>query len=587
MGFRNVSGVVAVIISGMLACAAGASTIGEESSEVLNFCLLDHRGQAHELRRMEGKAVVLFFTGNGCPVVRQNIRKVRAVKEKFGQRGVNVFLVNSSPGDDRKSIREEARQLGAYFLPVLKDDTQGVAHHLNVRRTAEVIAISTTDWKIFYRGAIDDQMVEGAQKPKPTAHYLVDALEEFLAGKPISKSSTVARGCVIHFEAAESEPSYAKDVAPILERKCVNCHSAGNIGSWSMSGHKKVKSMSSMIEEVILARRMPPWDADPYYGRFSNDAALTVAESQTLLRWIEKGAPRGDDPDPLETKREVAAEWPLGTPDIVLKLAEVQNIPATGVLDYRHLKVLANNPEEAWVGALWVRPGNRKVVHHVIARLKEGGFKDHYGQDEMYVGWAPGTTQGWLPKGTGKYLPRMAKFDIEMHYTTCGTEQTDDTEIGLYLLKEKPSTRFESVPIVSTDFEIPPGVANHEVSSMYCFRNDAVLHSLTPHMHLRGRWMKFEMLTPDGKRQTLCSVPRYDFNWQQTYALTEPIRIRAGTWILLTGGYDNSVRNPANPDPTKAIHWGEQSWDEMFLGWCNVAWTPENSFTALDSARNP
>ena len=528
---------------------------------------------------MDGKVVVLFFTGNGCPVVRQNIRKVRALKEKYGPQGVNVLLVNSNPADDRKSIRKEARELRAWFLPVLKDDTQGVARHLKVRRTAEVIAISTGDWKVIYRGAIDDQMVEGAQKPKPTAHYLVDALDEFLGGKSVSKPTTVARGCVIHFEMAEKEPSYATEIAPVLQQKCVHCHSPGNIGSWSMSNHKKVKSMSAMIEEVILARRMPPWDADPAVGHFSNDSALTVAEAQTVLRWIELGAPRGEGADPLEAQRAAApTDWPLGQPDIVLKLPAVQKIPATGVLDYRHVEVHADNAVEGWVGAVWVRPGNKKVVHHVIARLKEGGFRDHYGDQEMYVGWAPGTTQGWLPKGTGKYLPKNARFDFELHYTTCGTEETDQTEIGLYLHKEKPAARYESVPIANPDFEIPPGVANHDVSAMYCFPKDATLHSLTPHMHLRGRWMKFEMLTPDGKRQTLCSVPRYDFNWQQTYVLREPIQIRAGTWILLSGGYDNSPRNPANPDPKRSISWGQQSWDEMFLGWCNVAWSKDNSF---------
>jgi peroxiredoxin len=578
MGFRSIRGALAVSLLFIACSFAGAST-PPSAEEVLNFCLIDHRGTAHELRRMDGKAVVLFFTGNGCPIVRQNIRKVRALKEKFGPRGVNVLLVNANSADDRKSSRKEARELGAFFLPVLKDDTQGVARHLKVRRTAEVIAISTADWKIFYRGAIDDQLVEGAQKPQPTEHYLVDALEEFLAGKPVSKPSTVTRGCVIHFEGEELEPSYARDVAPILQAKCVNCHSPGNIGSWSMSNHKKVKSMSSMIEEVILARRMPPWDADSYHGKFSNSSALSVTEAQTLLRWIEKGAPRSEGADPLEAQRVAASgDWPLGAPDIIVKLPQAEKIPPTGVLDYRHIEVLANNSEEAWVGALWVRPGNRKVVHHVIARLKEGGFKDHYGEDEMYVGWAPGTTQGWLPKGTGKHLPKNARFDFEMHYTTCGTEETDQTELGIYLLKEKPPVRYESVPIASADFEIPPGAANHEVSAMYCFPKDATLHSLTPHMHLRGRWMRFEMLTPDGKRQVLCSVPRYDFNWQQTYVLSEPIAIRAGTWILLTGGYDNSARNPANPNPAKSIRWGQQSWDEMFLGWCNVAWSKENSF---------
>lgn len=567
-----------------VAASLHASSRIEGPEEVLNFTLLDHHGRAHELRRVQGKAVVLFFTANGCPVVRQSIPKLRDLREKFGPRGVQVFLVNSSSGDDRRSIRREARELRAWFIPVLKDDTQGVARHLKVRRTGEVIALSTADWKVFYRGAIDDQMVEGAQKPQASVHYLQTALEEFLAGKAISTASTVARGCVIHFDGAakwsDREVSYEKEVAPILQRKCVHCHTPGNIGSWNMSGYRKVKSMAGMMEEVILARRMPPWDADPHVGQFSNDSSLSVAEAQTLLRWIEQGAPRGEGADPLESDKGVekaSSDWPLGKPDIVLRLPQPQKIPATGVLDYRHIEVRAENIEGGWVGATWVRPGNRKVVHHVIARLKEGGFQDHYGEEEMYVGWAPGTTQGWLPKGTGKHLPASARFDLEMHYTTCGTEETDQTEIGLYLLKEKPATRYESVPIANADFEIPPGVPNHEVSAMYCIPKNAILHSLTPHMHLRGRWMKFELLTPDGKRQTLCSVPRYDFNWQQTYVLNQPIPIRAGTWVLLTGGFDNSARNPANPDPSKAIHWGRQSWDEMFLGWCNVAWEPDES----------
>jgi hypothetical protein len=239
------------------------------------------------------------------------------------------------------------------------------------------------------------------------------------------------------------------------------------------------------------------------------------------------------------------------------------------------VEVVATNAEAGWVGATWVRPGNRKVLHHVIARVKEGGVKDHTGNNEMYVGWAPGTTQGWMPEQTGKFLPKNARFDFELHYTTCGTEETDNTEIGLYLLKQKPVSRFESVPVFNTEFKIPPRAGDVEVNGMYCFTKSAVLHSLTPHMHLRGRWMKFELLTPDGERKVLCSVPRYDFNWQQTYSLLQPLRIPAGSWVLLTGGFDNSVQNPANPDPNKEIHWGEQSWDEMFLGWYNVAWDPE------------
>lgn len=572
--------VVGLILLGLAwPATAGDQTIpGPE--QVLNFRLLDHRGQAHELRRIDGKAVVLFFTANGCPVVRQNIHKLKALQEAFGGKGVRFFLVNANAGDDRKSIRKEALELGAWHLPVLKDDTQGVARHLRVQRTAEAVAISTKDWTIFYRGAIDDQLVEGAQKPKAEEHYLRAALDAFLNGSPVSKSTTLARGCVIHYDAVakwkDREVSYADDIAPLLQAKCVNCHSKGNIGSWSMTGYSRVKGMASMIEETVLTRRMPPWDADPEVGRFANNGGLSTDEAKMLLRWIDQGAPRGEGPDPLDDLK-VAPEpaWPLGKPDIILKLSKPEVVPATGVLDYRHIEVQANNEREGWVGATWIRPGNRRVVHHVIARLKEAGRARPSDQLNFYCGWAPGTTQGWYPRGSGKFLPKQARFDLELHYTTCGAEQTDDTQIGLYLLPDEPEARFESVPVVNLDFEIAAGSASTEVTATRFLEQTATLHSLTPHMHLRGRWMRFDVLLPDGRRETLASVPHYDFNWQHSYVLAEPRTLPAGTWLLLSGGYDNSPLNPSNPDPARIIHWGEQSWDEMFLGWYNVTAAPE------------
>ncbi len=545
-------------------------------AEISNFALLDQRGRMFELRRSNANAVVLFFTMNGCPVARQSASKLDALRDRYAERGVEVFMINSSTGDDRSSINKEMRELKTPYLPVLKDDTQGVARHLGARRTGEAVAISTKDWTVFYRGAIDDQMVEGAQKPAPTEKYLETALEAFLAGKPIATAKTVARGCVLTFDGGEGPDaapvSYAKEVAPILEKNCVSCHSPGNIGSWSMNGHRKIKSMAAMIEEVILSRRMPPWDADPAVGKFRNDTSLKVADAQTLLRWVHQGAPRGEGDDPLAQARPQApAEWPLGQPDIVLRLPKPQQIPATGVLAYRHIEVPAGNPTEAWVGAVWVRPGNLKVVHHVLARIK-GGPKDHLGDNAMFVGWAPGAILGPFPANSGKLLPANAKFDIEMHYTTNGTPQTDQTEIGLYLLKEKPALRYESVPVINTSFEIRPGDPSAAVQAMYGFKQAATLHSVTPHMHLRGRTMKFETLYPEGRREVIASLPRYDFNWQLTYQLAQPKKIPAGTWAVLSGTFDNSSRNPANPDPKKTVRWGDQSFDEMFLGWYNVTW---------------
>ncbi len=557
-------------------------------AEISNFALSDPRGRLFELRRSNAQAVVLFFTMNGCPVARQSASKLNALRDRYAERGVEVLMVNSSTGDDRASIVKEMRELRTPFLPVLKDDTQGVARHLGAKRTGEAIAISTKDWSVFYRGAIDDQMVEGAQKPEATEKYLELALNAFLAGQPIATAKTVARGCVLTFDGGEGPDaapvSYAKDVAPILEKNCVSCHSAGNIGSWSMNGHRKIKSMAAMIEEVIISRRMPPWDADPAIGKFRNDTSLKVADAQTLLRWVQQGAPRGEGDDPLALARPPApVEWPLGQPDIILRLPKPQEIPATGVLKYRHIEVAAGNPTEAWVGAVWVRPGNLKVVHHVLARIK-GGPKDHTGSNAMFVGWAPGATLGKFPENSGKLLPAKAKFDIEMHYTTNGTPQTDQTEIGLYLLKEKPPLRYESVPVINDSFEIRPGDPQAQAQAMYGFKQPATLHSVTPHMHLRGRTMKFETLSPEGRREVVASIPRYDFNWQLTYTLVQPKRIAAGTWAVLTGSFDNSPRNPANPDPKKTVRWGDQSFDEMFLGWYNVTWAQD---AAAPAAKKP
>jgi len=556
--------------------AAHAEGGGASAKEVCNFALLDQFGKLHELRRAEGKAVVLFFTANGCPVARQSAPKLKELEAKFADQGVEFWLVNANSGDDRRAINKEIAELRLLTLPVLKDETQGVAAHLSVNRTGECIAISTSDWTMFYRGAIDDQLAEGAQKPEAGERYLETALAEFLAGKPISRPKTAARGCLISFdgeETAEAAMSYARQVAPILRTKCVGCHSEGNIGSWAMTSHAKVKGMAAMIEEVILSRRMPPWDADPQFGKLEHGAALTTAEAQTLLRWVRQGAPRGDEPDPLPwIVTPPAAEWPLGKPDIILRLPQPESIPATGVLEYRHIEVAVGNTEEMWVAGSWVKPGNKQVVHHVIAWLKEENERRGIAEREHFAGYAPGSTQGFYPQATGKLLPKNARFDIELHYTTNGTPQTDQTEIGLYLAKTKDLKQLDTLWIYDATFKVQPGDSESVHQTVYPIARDATLYDLLPHMHLRGKWMKFELLRPDGKRETLLSVPRYDFNWQRTYKLAQPLAIPAGSWVLITGAYDNSQLNPANPNPRKTIHWGDQSFDEMFLGVLNVTW---------------
>jgi hypothetical protein len=330
-----------------------------------------------------------------------------------------------------------------------------------------------------------------------------------------------------------------------------------------------------MIEEVLLTQRMPPWHADPHFGKFANAAELSAGDTQILLRWIKQGAPRGEGDDPLAVPAAEVPEWSLGQPDYIVKLPEPQEIPATGVLGYRHVKLDSPVPEDAWLAAAVVKPGNRKVLHHAIVYgMFEGAVPEPGGPGVKIAGWAPGRLPGRLPEDIGMFLGKGAKLDIELHYTTIGTPETDQTEIGLYLLREKPKFAFRSGMAIKVDFKIPANDPEVKSSATFQFAKDSLLYTLTPHMHMRGSRMQYEALYPDGRRETLLSVPHYDFNWQTTYRLAEPVPMPAGTKIICSGAFDNSPKNPFNPDASKTVRWGPQSWDEMFIGYVGYAEQP-------------
>lgn len=543
-------------------------------SEVMNFALPDANGRLHELRRTHARAVVLYFTINGCPIARQSYSKLRALRKEFGDEGLAIWIINADDSETAASIEKEARDHGAGSTPALRDDAQGVTKMLGVKRTCEAIAISTRDFRVFYRGAVDDQLTEGGRKPSASTNYLQKALEEFFAGKPVSHPTSLVRGCLISIQSPDSI-SYTRDVAPLLERKCVECHSPGNIGQWSMSSHARVKAKSAMMQEVLLARRMPPWDADPQHGKFANDRSLTLEEKRLLLRWVEAGASRDEGEDRLTKLNMPSRGWSLGQPDIVVSLPKPQEIPATGVLPYRHVDVPLDLTNTVWIGAVAIKPGNLECTHHVIVRVKypkEGKVSTE--NAESLEGWSPGKSFSRFPEGTGKRLKPGAVVSFELHYTATGKPETDQTEVGLYLLKERPPLYFDTRLAINMDLNIPPGEADVRTHATLGFKKDTMLYTFVPHMHNRGSWMKYEALYPNGKRETLLHVPRYDFNWQMEYVLAEPKRMPAGSWLLCTGGFDNSTLNPHNPDPTKRVHWGEQSWEEMFIGFVNTAELP-------------
>ena len=566
-----------LLVSSLIASAAGRPTVP-------NFSLIDQDDANHELHRTPGRAVVLMFTGTGCPIVRKNASKFRALKDRFEAEGVTFWLVNSYAGDTKKDVRQERADLGLWSMTYLLDTKQALSLGLGVERTSEVVAIDTKDWSIFYRGAIDDQLTAGAEKPTAKEKYLESALTAFLAGKEITTAKTQAHGCRISYAKVAQEgaaPDYATQVAPLLQTHCVECHRADGIGPFSMNSHRRVANHAEMIEEVLLTRRMPPWDPHPGYGKFVDPHSLSLEETQTLLRWVDAGAPRGEGADPLEAPLAALPEWRLGQPDVVIRLPEVQQIPATGVLDYRHIKIANPFTNDVWLSALDIKAGNRKVVHHVILYVKWPGAPDT-GSDKgvFFIGWAPGASALKYPAGVAKHLPANAELTFELHYTTNGSEQTDQSEIALYLAEGRQERSAETRQAIEPNLNIPPGEAEARHTATYAFTKPATIYGLFPHMHFRGKWMRYELLLPDGKRETLLHVPRYDFQWQLSYYLEQPRHVPAGSWLLVSGAFDNSARNPANPDPNRKVVFGEQSWDEMFIGFFEAADDPEPTKTA-------
>ncbi len=555
-------------------------------SKVPNFQLLDHEGQSQELLRQKlSKAVVIVVAGNGCPIVRQSVGTLKKLEQEFGPLGTTFWMLNANPQDDRESIAKEAKEFGIEF-PILVDQGQWVAEMFGARRTAEAIAIDTRDWTIFYRGAIDDRLGYGTQKAEAEHNYLSDALKSFLDGKPVAVRQSEVRGCAVTFptsaERDASKVTYTRHVAPILAKHCVSCHSAGNIGPFAMSRYEKVKGWASTITEVLLERRMPPWTADPQIGHFKNYRGLSVEETRTLLDWVAAGTPRGEGSDPLETLvTPKPAEWALGKPDIIVPMPESFVVPATGIVPYQYFNVEVPIQEDVWVRAAVVKPGNPKVLHHALIfvkypeALKSIEPKQNAGTAGFFSGFVPGTDPVTFPEGTGKFLPKGATLIFQMHYAPTGKQESDRTELGLYLLPSKPALELRTRAVTQQELAIGPGVSNYKTQASYQFKKDAVLHNLSPHMHVRGNSFKYELIYPNGTSETLLSVPRWDFGWQTLYQLKEPKKIPAGAQLVCSGTFDNSIANPANPNPKQWVTFGEQTSDEMFIGYYDIAIPPQ------------
>lgn len=528
-----------------------------------NFRLTDQSGRSHELYYSFNDSsvvgYVLVFAGKDLSSLQPTLETWKTLSQTYTNQGIQFWGIAAEFGNNRSNLIHEVSTLGIPF-PVLHDRAEVITREFGIERTPEVVVVRNGTFDVVYRGAVEEQ------NGNATDHYLASALDSLLQGQPANPYRVRVVGTETGLQSIAT-PDYATEIAPILQRRCVQCHSPGNIAPWAMTNHAIVAGYADLMKDEIFAMRMPPWHADPHVGAFANDSSLRPDEASLLCRWISLGSPRGTGADPLEQVPPPPADWPLGKPDLVLSIP-VQSLPALGDVAYRYITVDPKLTQDVWLKAAVVKPGNRKSVHHALvflgtAEASLGGLGGYF------AGYVPGLDPSLFPDGTAKSLPKGTKLTFQMHYISVGTPQQDQTQLGLYFAASAPKQKFQTKAAFDVSFAIPPGNPEYPTTSRALFTKNAVLYEISPHQHLRGKWFRYTLQLPDGTQKPIINIPRYQFSWQRLYRLAEPLVIPAGSSILCTGAWDNSPQNLDNPNSNVPVFFGEQTYEEMFIGYYN------------------
>jgi mono/diheme cytochrome c family protein len=560
---------------------------------------------AASLQRLDGRSVplgeligprglVIVFLGTQCPVGNQYAPKLAALAGWAGPRGVAVIGVNANASETAEQVAAHARDFRLGF-PVLKDPENRAADLWRVGRTNEALLLDAKGI-LRYRGAIDDEYRPGIPKGQAPRPFLANAIGAMLAARPITVATTPVFGCpiervlpriarpalprvraaapaIVAAREADSGPiavgpvTYAADVAPILAERCQGCHRPRQVAPFSLLTYEDALRWASGIAEVVEDYRMPPWHADPRYGRFANDRSLSPRERAVLLAWVDQGAPAGDlaaAPPP----RRFPEGWTIGTPDLVFTMDEPFEVPASGTIPIQRFRIKSGATRDLWVQKAEMQPGDRSVVHHMFVFVephRDDGDLTRTGP--CLVAYAPGDAPSVYPPGVAKRIPAGCDLLFEIHYTPIGRPRVDRSSVGIILATEPVQHEAVFTGIADKQLVIPPGATHHRSRSSHTFTKHIHLLSLFPHMHLRGKDFRIDAVFPDGRREILLSIPAYDYAWQSVYRLAQPLALPAGSRIECEAHFDNSAANPANPDPTATVRWGDQTWDEMMIGY--------------------
>jgi mono/diheme cytochrome c family protein len=600
------------ILAAAIAAAGGTAAAGER---VGDFALIDHKGTFQSMAWHDDSAAIAILPQAVGATDTASLAEMQALQAKYQEQGIEFFLLNPGLQTDRAAV---AADIGSVDMPVLMDDAQLVSEMLGLTRLDEALLYNPSTFELLYRGP---------------AAGIESAIEQTLAGEKFDLISTATMGKAIDYRnvAAHADLSYANDIAPIIAENCAECHREGGIAPFAMDNSLAVQGWSPMIREVVMTKRMPPGQIDNKVGhKIKNEMNLSDDEMQMLVHWINNGSVVEGDSDPLTALTWPNTKWTLGEPDLIVKVP-AQTIPPTGTVDYMDIPIDLGLTEDRWVRGSEVVPGAPSVLHHIITTVVPPEGAPDFQQILMDIlaklppekslairtklfasiaagerpdidaifreapeidvsafigggsspdsasvaGFAPGNAVDLNPEGVGGLLRAGSTLNLQMHYTTSGKETTDETEIGIYFYPEGyvPDERMGGGVGNAFSINIPAQAKDHEMQLVTYVPEEAEIFSLMPHMHFRGKRMSFTAEYPDGGEELLLSVPAYSFNWQLKHELAEPLRVPAGTKIVATGAFDNSAQNPYNPDPSTEVTWGEQSWEEMFMGfytWKNV-----------------
>lgn len=513
----------------------------------------------------KSKAYVLVFTSTTCPLVQRYLPALNRMEKEYRDKGVQFVAVNVGAEDSIAAMAAQAVEYDAAF-PFVKDVDARCAATLGVKRTPEVVVLDGTR-QVRYRGRIDDQYRIGGAKPKPTRHDLKEAIDAVLAGKKVAVAQTPVDGCLItraELPRPAKAVTFADHVAPIIQKHCAECHRRGTAAPFSLVSYEQVSGKADTIAEVVRDGRMPPWYGAPAHTEFTNRRGLSAKEREAVLQWVKYGKAKGDEGKLAKPPAAAKDGWRIGKPDLIVKAPE-HELPADGLIDYKYVVLPTAFLHDTWVQAVQILPDNPRVLHHANMAFVRLGEK--FNIKNFITGTVPGGEPLILEPGVGYKIPAGSVLVLQVHYVTTGKKEKCRIAVGLRYASGKIDRHLRFSYLVDNKFAIPPGAPAHKVSASRTLPADAVGVGLFSHMHVRGRDMTFRAHYPDGKTETLLTIPNYNFDWQLAYRWKPGAKkFPKGTRLEAVAHYDNSAFNPFNPDPKATVRDGQQTHQEMMNG---------------------